>query len=33
MLNTIMVAFKPSEVVGRGNETQIQVGETFNYLI
>ena len=28
-----MSSFHPLEVVGRGSDTQLQVGENFNYLI
>ena len=28
-----MCSFHPLEVVGRGSETQLQVGENLNYLI
>ena len=28
-----MKIFRPLEVVGRGSETQLQVGENLNYLI
>ena len=28
-----MSDFHPFEVVGRGSETQLQVGENFNYLV
>ena len=30
---TITTTFHPLEVVGRGSETQLQVGENLNYLI
>ena len=33
LANNIMSNFHPLEVVGRGSETQLQVGENLNYLI
>ena len=32
-IKQIMSKFRPLEVVGRGSETQLQVGEHLNYLI
>ena len=31
--STETVNFHPLEIVGRGSETQLQVGESLNYLI